>query len=189
MHDKVMRQTRTSFTEVYAQSLSVDCDLGLWPSNMVLVRYTSSCHNDNLCWIIFKSCHVGLSYGPVTILEHTNINTHTHAQGKLYKCICPPQFHGRGIKTRIPWNATSHLLCAFTLRTQWKHQYDTYFGKIHLVVHEILFVSYFSHFLNLCYFTFVPFAGIMLEGDVSDIIALDQPTLLFSPQKATKMSP
>ena len=27
MHDKVMGQTRTGFTEVYAQSLSVNCDL------------------------------------------------------------------------------------------------------------------------------------------------------------------
>ena len=29
----------------------------------------------------------------------------------------------------------------------------------------------------------------MLEGDVSDVIALDQPTALFSPRKATRMSP
>ena len=29
----------------------------------------------------------------------------------------------------------------------------------------------------------------MLEGGVSDVIALDQPALLFSPRKATKMSP
>ena len=27
MHNKVMGWTRTGFTEVYAQSLSVDCDL------------------------------------------------------------------------------------------------------------------------------------------------------------------
>ena len=33
------------------------------------------------------------------------------------------------------------------LRTQCKHQYDTYFGKIHLVVHEILSVPHFSLFL------------------------------------------
>ena len=32
-------------------------------------------------------------------------------------------------------------------------------------------------------------AGITLEGDESDVIALDQPTLLFSPRKATRMSP
>ena len=32
-------------------------------------------------------------------------------------------------------------------------------------------------------------AGILLEGDVSDIIALDQPTSLISPLKATRMSP
>ena len=32
-------------------------------------------------------------------------------------------------------------------------------------------------------------AGNTLEGDVSNIIALDQPTLLFSPRKATRMSP
>ena len=32
-------------------------------------------------------------------------------------------------------------------------------------------------------------AGNTLEGDVSDVIALDQPTSLFSPSKATRMSP
>ena len=36
MHDKVMGQTQTGFTEAYAQSLSVDCDLDLWPGHMVL---------------------------------------------------------------------------------------------------------------------------------------------------------
>ena len=54
MHNKVMGRTRTGFTEVYAQSLSADCDLDLWPSDMVLVRNTSSCHDDHLCQIIFK---------------------------------------------------------------------------------------------------------------------------------------
>ena len=29
MHNKVMGRTRTGFTEVYAQSLSADCDLDL----------------------------------------------------------------------------------------------------------------------------------------------------------------
>ena len=42
----------------------------------------------------------------------------------------------------------SHLLQAFTLGTQWKHQYDIYFGKIHWVVHEILSVLYFRYFSN-----------------------------------------
>ena len=32
-------------------------------------------------------------------------------------------------------------------------------------------------------------AGIMLEGDVRDVTALDQPLSLFSPRKATRMSP
>ena len=42
MHNKVMSGTRTGFTEVYAQSLSADCDLdlccnlGLWHSDMVI---------------------------------------------------------------------------------------------------------------------------------------------------------
>ena len=65
---------------VYAQSLIADCDLNLQPSNMVIVRNTSSCHDNHLCQIIFKSHHVLLSYGPDTILENTN----THRQGKLY---------------------------------------------------------------------------------------------------------
>ena len=46
---------------------------------MALVRNTSSCHDDHLCQTIFKSHHLRLSYGPDTILEHTN----THGQGKL----------------------------------------------------------------------------------------------------------
>ena len=32
-------------------------------------------------------------------------------------------------------------------------------------------------------------AGNMLKGDVSDVIALDQPKSLFSPRKVTRMSP
>ena len=55
MHNKVMGRTQTGTTEVYAQSFSVECDLDLWPSGMVLVRVTSSCHDDNLYQIIFKS--------------------------------------------------------------------------------------------------------------------------------------
>ena len=55
MHNKVMGPTRTGTTEVYAQSLSVDCDLDLWSSDMVLNRDTLSCHVDHLCQIIFKS--------------------------------------------------------------------------------------------------------------------------------------
>ena len=48
-----MGQTRsTGFTEVYAQSLSVDCDLDL--ATWFLFR-TLYCHDDHLCQIIFKS--------------------------------------------------------------------------------------------------------------------------------------
>ena len=49
-----MGRARTGTTEVYAQSLSADCDLDFRPSDMVLVRNTSSCHDDHLCQIIFK---------------------------------------------------------------------------------------------------------------------------------------
>ena len=42
MHKKVMGGTQTGFTEVYAQSLSVDYDLDLQPSNMILVWDISS---------------------------------------------------------------------------------------------------------------------------------------------------
>ena len=55
MHNKVMGLIRTDFTEVYAQSLSADCDLDLWPSDMGLVRDTLSYHGDHVCRIIFKS--------------------------------------------------------------------------------------------------------------------------------------
>ena len=55
MHNKVMGRKQTGFTEVSAQSLSANCDLDLCPSDMVLVPNTSSCHDDYLCQIIFKS--------------------------------------------------------------------------------------------------------------------------------------
>ena len=55
MHYKVMDQTWTGFTEVYAQSLIADCNLHLWPRDMDFIRDTLSCHDDNLCQIIFKS--------------------------------------------------------------------------------------------------------------------------------------
>ena len=52
MHSKIMDRTRTGFTEVYAQSLSVNCNLDLLPSDMVLVCDTLSCH-DNYCAKLF----------------------------------------------------------------------------------------------------------------------------------------
>ena len=90
MHDKVIGWTQTGFTGVYAQSLSADCDLDLSPSNMILVLYTLSCHDDNLCQTVFKSHLAGRTYGPDTILEHTNENTHIHTYGygKLYMPFC-----------------------------------------------------------------------------------------------------
>ena len=69
MYNKVMGLTQTDFTEVYAQSLSANCDLDLCLSNMVLVRDTSSCHDDHLCQIIFKS-HYVQSYGSDTNMFH-----------------------------------------------------------------------------------------------------------------------
>ena len=42
MHNKVMGRPRTGFTEVYAQSLNADCDLNIWPSDMVFVRDTEA---------------------------------------------------------------------------------------------------------------------------------------------------
>ena len=55
MHNKVMGRTLIGTTEVYAQSLSADYDLDLWLSYMILVRDSSSCHDDNMWQIIFKS--------------------------------------------------------------------------------------------------------------------------------------
>ena len=75
MHDKIMQWTWTSFTEACAQSLSADFDLDLWPTNMVLVHDISSCHDDHLCQIIFKSHHAWQSYGP-----NTNSFTEAYAQ-------------------------------------------------------------------------------------------------------------
>ena len=70
MRNKVMGRTQTGFTEVYAQSLSADCDLDLSPSDIVLVRHTSSCHDDHLCQIIFKYNHSYQSYGSDTNRFH-----------------------------------------------------------------------------------------------------------------------
>ena len=53
----------------------------------------------------------------------------------------------QSVTTRIPRNAMSHLHCAFTLRVEWKRQFDTYLVKIHLVVHKIMSVLYFSLFV------------------------------------------
>ena len=55
MHNTVISRTRTGFTEVYALSLSKDCDLHLWPSDMGHVCDTLSCRDYYLCKIIFKS--------------------------------------------------------------------------------------------------------------------------------------
>ena len=54
MHNQVMGWSQTGFTEVYAQSLSADCDLDLRPSDMVLVCNTSSYQDDHLCQIILN---------------------------------------------------------------------------------------------------------------------------------------
>ena len=79
-----MGRTRIGFTQAYAQSLSANCDLDLWPSNIVLTWDTSSCHDDHLWQIIFKTPHAGQRYGPDMILEYTNKQTHKHGQGRLY---------------------------------------------------------------------------------------------------------
>ena len=99
MHNKVMGQIRTGFTEVYAQCLSADCDLDLWPGDMVLVCYTLSCHDDHLCQIIFKFHHAWLSYGPDTTLEYTNTHTHTHMD--RVNSICPSAISWRGHKNLV----------------------------------------------------------------------------------------
>ena len=74
MHDKVMDRTWTGFIEVYEQNISVDCDLDLWRSDMVLVRDTLSCHDDHLSQIIFKSHYAWQSYGSDTNRFHWSIN-------------------------------------------------------------------------------------------------------------------
>ena len=58
-NNKVMNQTLTGFTKAYAQTVNADCDLDLWPSDMVLACNTFSCLDD----IIIKSHHAGWSYG------------------------------------------------------------------------------------------------------------------------------
>ena len=111
MHNEVMGRTRTGSTEVYAQSLSVDCDLDRRPSDMILVCYTLSCYDDHLCQIIFKSHHVRLSYGSDTILEYANTQTHTHTHTHTDRVnsICPSAILWRGIKMVEINGKVSHL--------------------------------------------------------------------------------
>ena len=119
MHNKVMGRTQTGFTEVYAQSLSADCVLDLWPSDLVLVRDISSCHDDRLCQIIFKSHYVWLSYGLDTILEYTNTHTHTDKVNS----ICPSAISWRGHKNDISYTY-EHLKFHAQLSWAWKLFYN-----------------------------------------------------------------
>ena len=70
-------QIRTGFTEIYAQSLSADCDIhvNLWPNNMVLVRDKLFCHDDHLYQIVFKSRHACPNYWPDINRFHWSICT------------------------------------------------------------------------------------------------------------------
>ena len=56
-HRSSYGQTQTGFTEIYAQSLSADCDIDLWPNDMVLVHDTLFCHDDHLYQPIFRIHH------------------------------------------------------------------------------------------------------------------------------------
>ena len=46
MQDKVMSQTQTCVTTVYAQSLSVQCDLSFQASDIIHALGTSASHDD-----------------------------------------------------------------------------------------------------------------------------------------------
>ena len=93
MHNKVMGWTRTGFTEVYAQSLRAYCDLDICPSDMILVRDTSSCHDNNLCQIIFKSHHA-----PLIMVGTRFWNTLTHTHTDRVDSICLYAILWRGHK-------------------------------------------------------------------------------------------
>ena len=62
--------TRTGFTEIYAQSLSADCAIG-----MVLVHDTLFCHDDHLYQIIFISDHAWQSSGSAMNKLHWSLCT------------------------------------------------------------------------------------------------------------------
>ena len=51
MPDEIMGWT----LDAYAQTVSVDSDLDIWPSDMVLTHNTSSSRDDHFCQIIYKS--------------------------------------------------------------------------------------------------------------------------------------
>ena len=74
-------QTRTGFTQIYAQSLNADYDIDLWPNNMVLVRDTLFCHDDHLYQLIFKSHLAWPSYG-------SDITSFTEACARCLRVDC-----------------------------------------------------------------------------------------------------
>ena len=63
IHNKVKGGTQKRFIEVYAQSLSADCDLDLLPSDIILVRDTSSCHDDHCAKLFSNPTIHNKSYG------------------------------------------------------------------------------------------------------------------------------
>ena len=87
MHVKVMGRTRTGITVALAQNLSTGCVRALWPSIMVLVCDTPSCHVDHLWQINFISRYaLCRGFAPPTLPIHTGQTLYTL-----------PPFHGGSI--------------------------------------------------------------------------------------------
>ena len=93
LHNKVMGRTRTGFTIVNAQSLSADCDLDLWPNDMVLVA-THYPVMVTICAQLFSnpSCMAKLRPG-----HDSETHTHTHTHTDRVNSICSSAIYGGGI--------------------------------------------------------------------------------------------
>ena len=81
MQDKAMSWIQLAFIVAYEQSLRMDNDLDLWASHMVLLCDISSCHDDQLCKIIYKSHHAWNSYG-------SDMNSFTKANAQSLSGHC-----------------------------------------------------------------------------------------------------
>ena len=124
MHDKVMGQTQTGFTEAYAQSLSVDCDLDLWPGHMVL-----AC-DIVLSWWSFEPnyfqippCRTKLWAGHDSGThkrKHTQTHTHTHRVSSL----CPSAISWREHKNHQRWMGNHYPVICWHQKLNLVHKVD-----------------------------------------------------------------
>ena len=77
--------------------LSANCDLDLWPSDMILARDTSSCHGYHLCQLFLNPMMQDEDVSRTRFW-----NTHTQSEKERGKTLYAlPPFYGWGIKASM----------------------------------------------------------------------------------------